>query len=98
MNSKEIELFAHFDDGDPAGILYFANYLRFTQRAFELSLAKESLSWKDWFDHPEWGIPLRHAESEYHRPLRPGQKCFVRQGVTRLGETSLTIKSEILDE
>lgn len=96
MSVVEIEMFVHFDDGDPAGITFFANYFRLAERAFELSLTG-SVTWNDWFDHPDWGVPLRHVESEYHRPLRPGQACFVRQGIKSLGDSSLVMQSEILD-
>lgn len=94
---SEIEMFVHFDDGDPAGITFFANYFRFAERAFELSLKNSEITWKHWFDHPEWGVPLKHVEAEYKRPLRPGQNCYVRQSVEKLGESSLVLLSEVLD-
>ncbi|MGE3386536.1 MAG: acyl-CoA thioesterase, partial [Bdellovibrionales bacterium] len=94
----EIEMFVHFDDGDPAGIAFFANYFRLAERAFELSLNNSPITWQEWFDHPEWGVPLKHVEAEYKRPLRPGHKCFVRQRVTELGDSSLVLLSEVLDD
>lgn len=93
----EIEMFVHFDDGDPAGITFFANYFRFAERAFELSLQNGPVTWRDWFDHPDWGVPLKHVEAEYRRPLRPGQKCFVQQSVEKIGDSSLVLLSHILD-
>lgn len=92
-----VEIFVHFDDGDPAGIMFFPNYFRLSERAFELGLLKNGIAWSEWFRHPDWGVPLRHVEGEFHRPLRPGQNCKVRQSTARIGNSSLTLKSEILD-
>ncbi|MBX7231300.1 MAG: acyl-CoA thioesterase [Bdellovibrionales bacterium] len=95
MAPSQVELMVYFDDADPAGIVFFANYLRLSERALETILINEGIPWTDWFDHPEWGAPLRHVEAEYMNPLRPGQKCVIQQGVLRLGDSSVALQSEI---
>ncbi len=90
-----VELFVHFDDGDPAGITFFGNYFRMAERALELGLEQRNVPWKEWFAHPEYGIPLRHAEAEYHKMLMPGQRCKIRQGVEKIGDSSLVLRTEV---
>lgn len=90
-----IEIFAHFDEGDPGGILFFPNYFRMSERAFELGLVKNGIEWAEWFDHPEWGVPLRHVEAEFHGPIKPGQQCKIRQGTSKVGDSSVTLRTEI---
>lgn len=94
----EIEMFVHFDDGDPAGITFFANFFRIAERALELHLIQNGIPWSDWFDHPEWAIPLKAVQSVFHHPLKPGQKCFVLQKIIQLGHSSLTWEHEIYNE
>lgn len=93
----KIEMFVHFDDGDPAGIMFFPNYFRMSERAWELALVKNGLAWTDWFRNDEWGIPLRAVQAEYHAMLRPGQTCTVEIGVGNLGDSSVTFQFEIYD-
>lgn len=97
MSKTRVEIFVHFDDGDPAGITFFANYFRMSERAWELGLVKNGIDWKEWFDHPEWGIPLKTVQAEYHNMLRPGQNCTVELGVKHLGDSSLTLQFEFYD-
>ena len=92
------KLFIHFDDGDPGGIMFFPNYFRLSERAFELALVEDGVDWREWFDHPQWAVPLRHVEAEYRRPLTPGQFCRVDQCVARLGQTSVTLNSDFFDQ
>lgn len=93
-----VDLFVHFDDGDPAGITFFGNFFRMAERALELGLEQRNVPWKEWFAHPEYGIPLRHAEAEYHKMLPPGQRCQIRQGVEKFGDSSLVLRTEVHDK
>lgn len=93
----KVEMFVHFDDGDPAGIMFFANYFRLAERAWELALVKNGLDWKDWFRHEEWGIPLKMVQAEYHAMLMPGQTCTIQIGVKKIGDSSVTFQYEIHD-
>lgn len=97
MSTTQVEMFVHFDDGDPAGITFFANYFRMSERAFELGLIKNGIEWKEWFHHPDWGVPLKKVEAEYHNMLTPGQTCRIHMGVKNLGESSLTLQFEFYD-
>ena len=93
----KVEMFVHFDDGDPAGIMFFPNYFRLTERAWELALIQNGLEWEDWFRNDQWGIPLKAVAAEYHAMLRPGQTCSVEIRVKRLGRSSVTFQFQIHD-
>lgn len=43
-----------------------------------------------FFRNKEWGLPLVHAEADYARPLRIGDRVRVQVAVDRLGEKSIT--------
>jgi YbgC/YbaW family acyl-CoA thioester hydrolase len=95
---QEVQIFIHFDEGDPAGIMLFANYIKLTERAWEFVLKKKGESWQEWYAHPEWGIPIKHIDAEYRRPLKPGQLSTIQVGVVHLGESSFALQYEFYDE
>lgn len=91
---KPVELFIHFDEADPARIVFFGNYYRLAHRAMELTLTQWGLKWEDFFRHPEAGFPVRHTEADYLKPLPPGQPVYIWVHPEKLGESSLTFRSE----
>jgi len=91
-------MFIHFDEGDPGKIMFFPNYFRLSQRAFELCLRQHEVPWREWFDHPDWGVPLRKVTSEYFHPIKPGQMAEVEVAVHRVGDSSVTLHTQIKNE
>jgi 1,4-dihydroxy-2-naphthoyl-CoA hydrolase len=85
-----------FDDADGEGIVFFGNYFRLAHRALEAILPQWELTWHDWFQHPDYGAPLRHAQAEYLKPLRPGDLVRAQVRVARLGESSVELTTELL--
>ncbi len=83
----------HFDDADPGGIVFFANYLKFAHRALEQALPQAGIPWEKWFTVREYAVPLRHVEADYLKPIRPGTMIDVEQKVLKLGNTSVTFES-----
>ena len=86
-----------FDEGDGEGIVFFGNYFRLAHRALEDYLPEIGIPWAGWFKNPDWGVPLRHVEADYLKPLRPGEEFRVRIHVAELGESSAHFAYEFLD-
>jgi YbgC/YbaW family acyl-CoA thioester hydrolase len=78
-----------FDEADGEGIVFFGNYFRLAHRALEQWLPQVGIPWKEWFDNAEFGVPLRHVEADYLKPLRPGDEYEVKIAVVDLGESSV---------
>lgn len=85
-----------FDEGDGEGIVFFGNYFRLAHRALEDFLPEIGIPWAEWFKNPDYGVPLRHVEADYLRPLRPGQSFTVKIEVADLGESSAHFAYEFL--
>lgn len=83
-----------FDEADGEGIVFFGNYFRLAHRAFEQYLPQIGIPWHEWFAHKEWGVPLRHVEADYRRPLRPGDEFSVAIAVADIGESSVHFSYE----
>lgn len=94
VSMKPVELFVHFDDADPAGIVFFGNFYRLAHRALELALPQWGLTWSDFFRAPGVGFPVRHSEADYMKPVRPGLSVFATVAVEKLGESSVTFRTE----
>jgi YbgC/YbaW family acyl-CoA thioester hydrolase len=84
-----ITMTAAFDDSDQEGIVFFGNYFRLAHRAFEQFLPQLGIAWNEWFKHPDWGVPLRHVESDYLAPIHPGETFLVHISVDKIGESSV---------
>lgn len=80
----------HFDDCDPAGILFFANTWDICHRVYENWLLKLKNDYAFWFQNPEWIIPIITSKCNFHRPLKPGTLIDVELSVQNIGNSSFT--------
>lgn len=85
----------YWEDTDAGGVVYYANYLRFLERARTewlraLGIEQEPL-------RREQGIMLvvARVEAKYRRPARYGDLLEVRSNVIELGRVSLTFEQRI---
>ena len=80
-----------FRDADSEGILFFGRATELAHDAYEEFVTGAlGIQWKDWFDHPEWGVPIRHASCEFRRPLHPGETVDIHVSVKEVGDSSFT--------
>lgn len=76
-----------FDDIDRAGVLFYPELFRASHRAVEDYMEDIGFQFGEIVEEG-WGMPVVHAEAEYHIPLRYGD--LVRIEVTAdPGETSI---------
>ena len=76
--------------GDQAGVLFFARIFPIAHGVLEDFILHCGIAWGEWFDSSAQGVPFRHAEADYLRPLRPGDEVEAAVRVGRLGRTSVT--------
>lgn len=81
-----------FRQADLAGIMFFGNVFGLAHDAFEEFIVKTGFQWKEWFNTPEYIIPIRHTEADYEAPFIPGESYDVAVSVKALGNTSFTIQ------
>lgn len=93
-NSKKIsekKILVHFDQADPAGLLFFGSYFPIAHRFMEEFLSS-LFPWKDWYSHPDWGACIRHTEAEYCNPLFAGDFCTLTLFLKKMGKSSLSFE------
>jgi len=58
-----------FQDTDAAGVVFFANILTICHEAYEEMLRQQGIDLKLFFRHPEFALPIVHAEVDFYQPV-----------------------------
>ena len=92
------EITVEWGDCDPAGIVYYPAYFRWSDQAtarlfLAAGLVRDNLSSGQWTEGP----PLVKAECSFKRPSQPNEKLVVESHVSRFGNSSFTISHVFRD-
>ena len=93
--TRNIEI--EFGDCDPAGIVYFPNYLRFFDDATaHLVSAALGMKKRDWLAaNGIAGIPVVKIATEFTAPCRYGDAVEIVSEITHVGRTSFAVKHRL---
>ena len=97
MLSASQNIIIRFEDADPAGVVFYPRALALAHAAVENLITTSSLGWHAWFASPVYAAPLRRAEADFLRPMRPAENFTARAAVEKLGTTSVTFLVEFND-
>ena len=86
----------YYEDTDAAGVVYYANYLRFLERA--------RTEWLASLGHPVAELErvhgivfvVRRIEVDYRRPARLSDSLDVTVAIEALGRASLTVLQQVM--
>jgi len=67
-----------FQDTDAAGVVYFAQVLSICHEAYEASLQAAGLPLQSFFSRGKMAVPITHAQADFRRPLRCGDRTTVQ--------------------
>ena len=85
-------------DIDIAGIMYFAAYQRFVERA-EMDMFNEiGFPYVEIFDRYDMWLPRVHVEASYHKPARMDDWLLMRTHVERVGSSSVRWTTALSNE
>lgn len=90
--SITVENFLSFDQGDPAGILFFGDVFSLAHQAFEQFIMHNVCEWKEWFENQDWVVPIKQTEAVYFAPLFVGKNCKIEVEILSKGESSFTMR------
>lgn len=88
--------FIHFDEADPAGILFFGNVFTLTHRAIE-EYVDSKIGWKTWYATHGYGAPLRNVAADFQNPILPGKSYDVEVTVFQIGSSSVQFQTRFLN-
>ncbi|MEZ5668165.1 MAG: tol-pal system-associated acyl-CoA thioesterase [Alphaproteobacteria bacterium] len=86
----------YYEDTDAAGIVYYANYLRFAERARTEYLRAAGVQQSALKDGEGVLFAVRRCEIDYLRPARLDDELEVCSRITALGGASVTMRQEIM--
>jgi len=86
----------YWEDTDAGGVVYYANYLKFLERARTEWLS--ALGLEQDFLVRDAGVlfVVRRLEADYLRPARFNERLLVRSRLSELGRASLVMVQDIL--
>jgi acyl-CoA thioester hydrolase len=96
MSEFVLPVRVYYEDTDAAGVVYYANYLRFIERA--------RTDWLRTLDVNQGGLMASHGvafavrslEAEYLKPARLDDELLVRSTLEEVGGAQVVFKQEVL--
>ncbi len=86
----------YYEDTDAAGVVYYANYLRFTERARTEWLRSMEIELDDLERREGIVFPVRSLTASYDRPARLADLLEVTASLVDAGRASLTMDQRVL--
>ena len=86
----------YYEDTDAAGIVYYANYLRFAERARTEMLRELGIESSAMMDADGVAFAVRRCEADYLRPARLDDRLEVRSRLLALKGASLALEQRIV--
>lgn len=94
----ETRLRVQWADIDIAGIMYFAAYQRYAERA-EMDFFHElGFPYSELFDAYDMWLPRVHVETDYYRPARMDDWLTMRTHIEEVGASSIRWKTDVFNE
>ena len=94
--SFAISLRVYYEDTDAGGIVYYANYLKFIERARTEALLSLSLSQIDLRDRLGVLFAVRAVSADFLAPARLEDQLVVTAGVSRTAGSRIEMDQEVL--
>ena len=82
----------YYEDTDAAGIVYYANYLKFAERARTEMMRDRGASHEDLRRSAGLSFVVKRCAADYHSPARLDDVLDVRTHVGEIGGASLNLR------
>ncbi|MDH5203475.1 MAG: tol-pal system-associated acyl-CoA thioesterase [Nitrospirota bacterium] len=92
-----IKIKIYYEDTDAGGVVYYANYLRYLERARTEFLLDRGI---DILEYQEQGyfFVVVHVDISYKRPARLGDNLEVKTEVTEIKNATIIVKNQVLKD
>jgi acyl-CoA thioester hydrolase len=88
----------YFEDTDAGGIVYYANYLKFIERARTEMLRDLGAPHSGMMQETKTQFVVRKANIEYAKPARLDEELIIRTGMIELGAAQITLQQDVMRE
>jgi len=100
-NIHYFPLRVYYEDTDIGGVVYYANYFKFMERARSEMLRVLGIDQAKMLDYnnaDDVSFVVRHAEVEFKAPARFDDSLVVTTEILKVGGASIVMKQNILKE
>ncbi|HVY13498.1 MAG TPA: tol-pal system-associated acyl-CoA thioesterase, partial [Alphaproteobacteria bacterium] len=94
--THEWKLRVYFEDTDAGGVVYYANYLKFIERARTEMLREFGVPHADMMKDAGAQFVVRRCAIDYVKPARLEDELTVRTALLECGAASLTLKQDVV--
>ncbi|MDG1707747.1 MAG: tol-pal system-associated acyl-CoA thioesterase [Emcibacteraceae bacterium] len=91
----------YYEDTDLGGVVYYANYLKFMERARSEMLRKlgiDQAEMLEYNDPEDVSFVVKRAEIDFNSPAKYDDQLVVKTGIIKVGGASLLIRQDITKE
>jgi acyl-CoA thioester hydrolase len=85
----------YYEDTDAGGLVYYANYLKFAERARTEMLRRRGIEHRRLLDETGVGFVVRRCTADYRLPARLDDDLTVATRLTALGAATLDLDQEV---
>jgi len=85
----------YYEDTDAGGVVFYANYLKYMERARTEWLRSLGFEQDQLMVDPGIMFAVRRTEVDYLRPARFNEQLMITLGLQELGRASLTFNQEV---
>jgi acyl-CoA thioester hydrolase len=96
--SHKLDLRVYYEDTDAAGIVFYANYLRYAERGRTELLRSIGYENKSLMDNEGIAFVVRHIEADYHKPAYLDDELVIKTTTSEIKNASFVMKQEIFKE
>jgi acyl-CoA thioester hydrolase len=82
----------YYEDTDAAGVVYYANYLKFAERARSEWLRHLGINQQQMLQNEELGFVVASANIRYHKPARLDDLIYVDSHLQHLGKVRISMR------
>ena len=95
-HEHRFRLRVYFEDTDAAGIVYYANYLKYAERARTEMMRPLGYRSSDMMSGPGQSVlAVRRCEADYLRPARLDDELEIRSRIVAIGGASLGLEQVV---
>ncbi|HWR81767.1 MAG TPA: thioesterase family protein [Candidatus Deferrimicrobium sp.] len=84
-------------EADPAGVLFFGNYFRLVHDSYESFMESIGFGLPQMLRDGDYLLVIAHAEADYVKPVRFGEKIDVSLRVEHIGGSSFVLSYAVMD-
>ncbi len=91
----ETQIRVYYEDTDAAGVVYYANYLKFAERGRTELLRSAGLENKSLAERQGIAFVVRHIEADYFRPAHLDDLLSLKTSIFQLKNASVLMKQSL---